>query len=329
MSLRKATAVACANIAFIKYWGNRDPELNIPYNDSISMNLDGARTRTTVAFDPAYADDTLVIDGRPVAGAARERVSRHLDRIRALAGTEVRARVVSENNFPMDAGIASSASGFAALTLAATAALGLELGERELSQLARLGSGSAARSVPSGYVELKAGSTHSGSFAYTLYGPEHWDLRDIIVVVSREPKPVPSSQGHAAAETSPYFPTRLGELPQRLKAVRQALRARDIEALGQAIEADAISLHVVAMTSQPPIFYWAPATVRLIRAVHAWRAEGLPVYFTLDAGPNVHLICEAQHQAAVLERLRGMDGVLETIVSEPGEGARLSDEHLF
>lgn len=329
MSIRKATAIACANIAFIKYWGNRDPGLNIPYNSSISMNLDGARTRTTVEFDPAYTSDTLVIDDRPMRGAARDRVIRHLDRIRALAQTQVHARVVSANNFPMDAGVASSASGFAALTLAAAAALELGLDEGELTRLARMGSGSAARSIPSGYVELEAGGTHSTSFAHTLYPPEHWELRDIIAVVSRDPKPVPSSQGHAAAEASPHFPARLAELPGRLKAVKRALRTRDIHALGEEIEADAISLHVVAMTSRPPIFYWAPATLRLIHAVHAWRAEGLPVYFTLDAGPNVHLICEAEHQAAVLDRLAEIDGVLEIIVSGPGKGAWLTDEHLF
>lgn len=327
--MHKATAEASANIAFVKYWGNRDPRLNVPYNNSISMNLAATRTRTTVAFDAAYTADSLVIDGQPRAGAALERVSRHLDRVRALAGTELRARVVSESNFPMDAGIASSAAGFAALTLAAVAALGLELGERELSRLARLGSGSAARSVPTGYVELRTDGTDAGSFAYTLYPPEHWDLRDIIVVVSREPKPLPSSRGHAAAETSPYFPARLSELPERLKTVRHALRTRDIQTLGEAIEADAISLHIVAMSSRPPIFYWKPATLQLILAVQKWRAAGIPVYFTLDAGPTVHLICEAEHQEAVLQRLNEIDGVLEVLVSGPGEGARLSETHLF
>jgi len=327
--MRKATAEASANIAFIKYWGNRDPRLNVPYNNSISMNLATTRTRTTVAFDAAYTEDTLVIGGRPMGGATLERVSRHLDRVRALAGTAMRARVVSESNFPMDAGIASSAAGFAALTLAAVEALGLKLGERELSRLARLGSGSAARSIPTGYAELKTDGTDAGSFAYTLYPPEHWDLRDIIVVVSREPKPLPSRQGHAAAETSPYFSARLSELPERLKAVRHALRTRDIQALGEAIEADAISLHVVAMTSRPPIFYWKPATVRLIHAVQEWRTAGIPVYFTLDAGPTVHLICEAECQEAVLQHLEEIGEVEEVLISGPGEGAHLSEAHLF
>ncbi|MFQ5343551.1 MAG: diphosphomevalonate decarboxylase [Anaerolineae bacterium] len=325
----KATGVAPSNIAFVKYWGNADPRLNIPFNNSISMNLSAAWTRTTVEFDSAFTGDTLVIDGRPVNGAARIRVSRHLDRIRGLAGTESHARVVSENNFPMGTGIASSAAAFAALSLAGTAALNIDLSEREMTELARLGSGSAARSIPDGYVELKAGGGHITSFAYSLQAPSHWDLRDIVVIVSREEKRVGSSQGHTAAETSPHFTTRLAELPARLKAVRQAIRDRDIQALGEAAEADAISLHVVAMTSRPPIYYWAPATVRLIHAVHEWRHAGLPVYFTLDAGPNVHLICEAEYEHDVRARLAEIDGVLEVLVSGPAEGARLTNGHLF
>ncbi|MFQ5859028.1 MAG: diphosphomevalonate decarboxylase [Anaerolineae bacterium] len=325
----KATAIAPSNIAFVKYWGNADPQLNIPFNSSISMNLSAAQTRTTVEYDPAFTGDTLVIDDQPITGAAKARVSRHLDRIRALAHTDSYARVVSENNFPMGTGIASSAAAFAALSVAGTAALGVDLNQRQLTELARLGSGSAARSIPDGYVELKAGGGHTTAFAYTLYAPDYWGLRDIVVIVSREEKSVGSSEGHAAAETSPHFTPRLAELPARLKIVRQAIRNRDIEALGEAAEADAISLHVVTMTSRPPIYYWAPGTIRLIHAVQEWRHDGLPVYFTLDAGPNVHLICEAEHEADVLVRLADIDDVLETLVSQPAEGARLTDNHLF
>ena len=325
----KATAIAPSNIAFIKYWGNADSRSNIPYNNSISMNLSAAQTCTTVEFDAAFTADTLVIDGQPATGTAKARVSRHLDRIRALEETDIRARVVSENNFPMGTGIASSASAFAALTLAGTAALDLELEERQLTEIARFGSGSAARSIPEGYVELKAGGGHTTAFAYTLYAPDYWDLCDIVVIVSREEKSVGSSAGHTAAETSSHFATRLSELPARLKTVRRAIRNRDFEALGEAIEADAVSLHVVAMTSRPPIYYWAPATVRLIHAVQAWRREGVPVYFTLDAGPNVHLICPAAHESDILDRLTEIDDVLDVLVSHPAKGARLTDDHLF
>lgn len=325
----KATAIAPSNIAFVKYWGNADPRHNIPYNNSISMNLSGARTRTTVEFDPALSIDMLSIDGAPATEKARRRASHHLDRIRQLRDSQVYARIVSQNNFPMGTGIASSASAFAALTLAATAALGLEPGQLQLTELARLGSGSAARSIPDGFVELKAGGGNVSSFAYTLYGPNHWDLRDVVVVVSREAKPVGSTEGHTAAETSDHFATRLVGLPERVKLVRQAIRGRDIRALGTAAEADAISLHVVAMTSRPPIYYWEPGTMRLIHAVLGWRRDGLPVYFTLDAGPNVHLICEAQHEAELLAALAEVEDILDTLVSGPAEGAHLTNHHLF
>ena len=198
-----------------------------------------------------------------------------------------------------------------------------------MTEIARFGSGSAARSIPEGYVELKAGGGHTTAFAYTLYAPDYWDLCDIVVIVSREEKSVGSSAGHTAAETSSHFATRLSELPARLKTVRRAIRNRDFEALGEAIEADAVSLHVVAMTSRPPIYYWAPATVRLIHAVQAWRREGVPVYFTLDAGPNVHLICPAEHESDILDRLTEIDDVLDVLVSHPAKGARLTDDHLF
>ncbi|MBS1251974.1 MAG: hypothetical protein MAG451_01008 [Anaerolineales bacterium] len=325
----KATAVAPSNIAFIKYWGNADPQRNIPSNNSISMNLSGARTRTTVAFGAAFTADSLVIDGQPATETARARASRHLDHIRGLAQTDLRARVVSESNFPMGTGIASSASAFAALSVAGTAALDIALDERAMTELARLGSGSAARSIPSGYVELEVGSSHTTAYAHTLHAPGYWDLRDIVAIVSREEKSIGSSAGHTAAETSPHFATRLSELPARLETVRRAIRGRNIEALGEAVEADAISLHAVAMTSHPPIYYWAPATLRLIHAVQAWRREGLPVYFTLDAGPNIHLICQAEDEADVLAHLADIDDVLETLVSGPAEGAQLGDKHLF
>ncbi|MBI3764764.1 MAG: diphosphomevalonate decarboxylase, partial [Chloroflexi bacterium] len=186
MQTRTATAVSCANIAFIKYWGNRDSDLRLPANSSLSMNLAGLETRTTVAFDSALPGDEVVIDGVPQSGPAKERVSKHLDHVRRLARLESPARVGSVNNFPIGTGIASSASAFAALTVAACAAAGLLLSERELSALARLGSGSAARSVPGGFVEWIAAERHEDSFAFSIAPPEHWALVDLVAVVSRE-----------------------------------------------------------------------------------------------------------------------------------------------
>ena len=326
---QKDTANSCANLAFIKYWGNRDAASRIPLNNSISMNLDHATTTTTVEFDSALNSDEIVIGGAVANDAQRMRVIAHLDRVRARAQIETRARMQSQNNFPMGAGIASSASAFAALSLAATRAAGLELPERELSILARQGSGSACRSIPGGFVEWLAGSESANSYAVSIAPSGFWDLRDVIAIVSTEEKKVGSTDGHAAASSSHFLMERLNALPVRLARVRRALFAHDLAALGVAIEEDAVELHFVAMTSTPPIFYWSPGMVRVIQAAQRWRADGLAVYFTFDAGPNVHLICETKDADQVATRAREISDVQQVIVNAPGGAARLIDTHLF
>ena len=329
MQTGKATCVSCSNIAFIKYWGNRDAVQRVPLNDSVSMNLDHATTTTTVEFDAQLNDDAISIGGGEANQAARQRVVTQLDRVRALAKIETKARVQSQNSFPTGAGIASSASAFAALSLAATRAAGLELSERELSMLARQGSGSACRSVPAGFVEWIAGSSSEDSYAVSIAPPAHWDLRDVIAVVSVEEKQTGSTTGHAAAQTSHFLSERLRALSTRFHHVRRAILAKDLALLGPSIEEDAIELHFIAMTSIPPIFYWSPAMVRVIRSAQRWRADGLGVYFTLDAGPNVHLICESKDADQVTALARAVPDVQQVIVNAPGGAARLIEEHLF
>jgi len=325
MSAQKATAIACANIAFIKYWGQRDAELNLPANSSLSMNLDRLTTVTTVEFSPDYDDDLVILDGREVHHEAKQRIVAHLDRVRAMAGLQDKAKVVSENSFPVGAGLASSSSGFAALSLAASRAAGLELSERELSILARFGSGSACRSIPGGFSEWMAGTCSEDSFAKQIAPPEHWDLRDVIAIVSRVHKRVGSTEGHALAPTSHLYPARVASVADRLAEAKAALLKKDLTTLGPLIEEDAVSMHAVMMTSRPPIYYWLPSSMRLIHEVRSWRAGGLEVYFTFDAGPNAHLICQAADQAEVERRLEDMEEVLEVIVSGPGPGARVME----
>jgi len=231
--------------------------------------------------------------------------------------------VISENSFPVGAGLASSASGFAALSLAASKAAGLELSQRELSILARFGSGSACRSIPGGFTEWAAGTSSEESFARQIAPPEHWDLRDVIAIVSRAPKRVGSTEGHALAPSSPFFQARLASVADRLPQARAALLESDLATLGRLIEEDAVSMHAVMMTSRPPIYYWLPGSIQLIHEAQNWRAGGLEVYFTFDAGPNVHLICQAADQAEVERQLKDIEGVLEVIASGPGPGARV------
>lgn len=319
----RAVAAAPSNIAFVKYWGNLDPALRLPYNASLSMTLSAATTRTEVVFDPALDADEIVIDGRPAAPEAAARASAHLDLIRARAGHGHRARVASANSFPMGTGIASSASAFAALTVAACAATGLALDERSLSALARRGSGSAARSIPDGFVLWHSGADDESSYAESIAPPEHWDLCDVVAIVSREHKAVGSGGGHGAAPSSPFFAARQHRLPERLEAIREALLAKDFERFGAAVEAESYELHAIAMTSRPPLLYWTPATVALLHLVARWRAEGLSAFATLDAGPNVHVLCEARRAQDVVAALESLDSVESVLVNRAAPGARV------
>ena len=201
MTTHTATALAHPNIAFIKYWGNRDDALRLPSNGSISMNLDGLFTRTTVSFSPSAQTDSLLLNHRPVTGPGLDRVSYILDIVRGMADLPHRAEVVSENNFPAGAGIASSAAAFAALALSASKAAGLDLSEAQLSALARRGSGSASRSIPAGFVEWKAGTNDEDSYAVSIAPPEHWALTDCVAVVNAGHKKTGSTEGHALAGT--------------------------------------------------------------------------------------------------------------------------------
>jgi diphosphomevalonate decarboxylase len=319
----KITAEAKPNIAFIKYWGNLDATLRIPANGSISMNLEGLETRTTVTFDAGLGQDQLILNGQSASEEARRRVSMLLDRVRKLAGQNLCAKVESQNNFPTGAGIASSASAFAALSLAASAAAGLQVDERECSRLARRGSGSACRSVPGGFVEWQAGSDDESSYAYSLAPAGYWDLVDCVAVVSRAHKPTGSTQGHALAGSSPLQTARVASVTGRLEACRKAILQRDFAALAVVAELDCNLMHAVMMTSQPPLLYWQPATLAVMHAVQEWRAGGLPAFYTIDAGPNVHVICPAEVSLDVTGRLRQIEGVKEVLSAHPGGPARL------
>jgi diphosphomevalonate decarboxylase len=329
MSTAQATGRAYPNIALVKYWGDRDSNLRLPANGSISMNLSGLETVTTVRFDPAVAHDELSLNGETQTTAQSARVSQHLDHVRRLAGTGLRAQVVSRNNFPMGTGIASSASAFAALTVAACTALGLELDEPQLSALARLGSGSACRSIPGGFVEWTSGEDHESSYAASIAGADHWEVVDLVAVISQEHKAVGSTSGHSLAGSSPLQAARLADTPRRLSQCRRAILDRDFDALADVIEQDALMMHAVMLTSQPALVYWLPATLTVIQAVQAWRARGIPVAFTIDAGPNVHLITPEAHQGDVFTLLSEVEEVQTVLQAGVGGPAHVVEEHLI
>lgn len=319
----RATALAHPNIAFIKYWGNRDAGLRLPANSSLSMNLAGLQTQTTVEFDSSLTQDELVLDGLPSDHKQLARVSQFLDFVRQKAGIQTWARIESANNFPAGAGIASSSSAFAALAFAASAAAGLHLDEAALSRLARRGSGSASRSVPGGFVEWRAADTDEGSYAVSLAPADHWALIDCIAIVSEEHKLTGSTEGHSLADTSPLQAARLVGADQRLDLCRRAVLARNFPAFADVVEADCHLMHAVMMTSRPALHYWQPASLAVMLAVRAWRAAGLAVCYTLDAGPNVHVLCLAERAKQVASDLSAIPGVLRVLQAAPGGPARL------
>jgi diphosphomevalonate decarboxylase len=321
-----ATAQAAPNIAFIKYWGNRNAHLRLPANGSISMNLGGLFTRTQVTIDPALSTDSLTINERPATGAALRRVAVLMERVRLLAGIGQFAAITSTNNFPAGAGIASSASAFAALSLAAASAAGVSLSEKDLSRLARTGSGSACRSVPGGFVEWQAGNDDLDSYAYSISPPKHWELVDCIVVVNEAHKPTGSTEGHRLAVTSPLQAARVADASRRLAICRQAILDRDFEALAEISELDCNLMHAVMMTSSPYLIYWQAVTLEVIHAVQAWRRSGVPVFYTIDAGPNVHALCPGDQAPEVAKGLAEIPGVMRVLVAPPGGPAFLVPE---
>ena len=288
------------------------------------MNLDGLFTRTTVSFQPSLGVDELIINGHEVTGKGLDRVSDILNVVRQSAGLGLKAEVVSENNFPTGAGIASSAAAFAALALASVRAAGLDWSESAVSRLARLGSGSASRSIPAGFVEWKMGADDLDSYAFSIAPPGHWALADCVAVVSAGHKATGSTEGHALAPTSPLQAARVADAHRRLDICRRAILERDFDSLAAVIEHDSDIMHAVMMTSQPALFYWKPATLAVMSAVREWRASGLPAAYTIDAGPNVHVICPQDFSSKVAELLKDLPGVSSVLVAKAGRrGGRL------
>lgn len=287
------------------------------------MNLARLHTRTTVTFEGTLKQDQLFLEDAPAPEPARLRVALMLEAVRQLAGVTAFARVESANNFPMGAGIASSASAFAALALAASTAAGLNLSEKELSRLARCGSGSASRSIPGGFVEWQAGTSDEDSYAFAIAAPDHWAITDCVAIVSQGHKPVGSSEGHALASTSPLQAARVADAARRLEICRRAILDRDFQAFANVVELDSNLMHAVMITSTPPLLYWQAATLAVMHAVQEWRKAGLPACYTIDAGPNVHVICLSEVAGQVAAQLASIPGVEKVLTATPGGPAQL------
>jgi len=326
MTPASSIAVASPNIALIKYWGNYDDSLRLPANDSLSFTLSDLETRTRVTFASGYERDHLILNGVEADEYSLERATRLLDQVRRLSGHTGFATIDSENNFPTGAGIASSASAFAALALAAASATGLNLDDRALSRLARLGSGSSARSVFGGFALLHAGDNDESCYAEQLFPADHWPVVDLIAVVEPAAKSVGSTNGHQRSASSPLQKARVADTPRRLGMAMRALETHDFEALAEISEMDSNMMHAIMLTSSPPLIYWSPGSVALMLAVQQWRKAGDPVFFTLDAGPNVHCITLPVFANELKVRLEDDPWVKQVLVAPIGVGSRLIPE---
>ena len=331
----KTTAKSPANIAFIKYWGKADDRLTIANNNNISMNIDHCYTVTTVEFSPKYKKDEVRIkffgrDFQEVGGSQLDRVINHVNRFRKLNNCKLKVKIWSKNSFPSDAGIAASASAFSALTKALIGSFRMKVSQKRLSILTRLaGSGSACRSVIDGFAEWKAGKNSGSSYAIQLAPENHWGLADLVVVVKNEKKEFSSLHGHALAQTSPFYLKRQELLKKRTRLVEKAIKRRDLMLLGKCIEEEAIEMHMIAMTARQPIFYWNEGTMEIIRFLYQIRKEGLFGFFTIDAGPNVHIICHQRDMEKINRRVKKLKNVVFTIKNKPCVGSRLIKKHLF
>ncbi|MDX1454682.1 MAG: diphosphomevalonate decarboxylase [Gammaproteobacteria bacterium] len=321
---KSVTRQANANIALVKYWGKRGAaSLNLPAVGSLSVTLDGLATTTTVSLDQSLTADVYVRAGRERPEEGR-RASAFLDRLRDASGTKDFCRIETDNNFPTAAGLASSASGFAALTLAASELFELGLDDRALSQWARQGSGSAGRSIFGGFVLQHRGEREDGEdcFAEQLRPASHWPLKVLVGVTDARQKATGSSDGmRQTAESSPYFQAWQAGQPADLAAAREAIEARDFDALASITEQSCLKMHATAMAANPGVIYWNAATLELIEAVRDLRQKGHGACFTIDAGPQVKVVCQPEAAAAADDMLRAHPGVAEVISCDLREEA--------
>lgn len=313
--------MAHSNIALAKYWGKRDIERNLPDVPSLSLTLAALSTTTHVRFDADARDDEVTLNGVPAESGASVKITALLDRVRAEAGIGWRARVTTSNDFPTASGLASSASGFAALALAALGAAGLSWPSPAVSALARASSVSAARSVFGGFVALEAGAPEAEPIA-----ADAAPLRMVIAVTQTAPKKVASTQGMLSTQrTSPFYAAWRSAAPRIYADLRSALARGELERVGEAMEHSTLCMHATMLAAAPAIVYWKPQTVSAMSCVRDLRAAGTFAYFTMDAGPHVKVLTLAGDAERVRRELETVPGVHHVIVSAAGGAARIVD----
>lgn len=319
-------AYAHTNIAVVKYWGKRPGPLNLPAVGSVSLTLREFGTETRVEADGALNADMFELNGKVQDGLPLKKVSTFLDLVRARSGDVRRARVVSRNDVPTAAGLASSASAFAALAVAGARAFGLHLSTAELSSLARQGSGSAARSVEGGFVRLHKGAREDGTdcFAEQVAAPDAWDVRLVVAHCAEGPKDVASTDGmNLTMKTSPFFAPWVETHEADIADAVAAIHARDLPRLGEVMEFNTLKMHASGMAARPGVLYWRGVSVEAMHAVKQLRQAGVGAWFTMDAGPHVKVLCATADAERVHQALSSVPGVLKVQVASPGPSARV------
>lgn len=301
---KNGKARAHTNIALIKYWGKADEALIIPMNNSLSVTLDRFYTETRVTFDETLTEDQLILNGEVVNAKESAKIQRYMEMIRKEAGISEHALIESENFVPTAAGLASSASAYAALAGACNEALQLGLSDKDLSRLARRGSGSASRSIYGGFAEWEKGNDDETSFAHRVEA-DGWEneLAMVFVVINNKSKKVSSRSGMSLTrDTSRFYQYWLDNVEPDLKETKEAIAQKDFKRMGEVIEANGLRMHATNLGAQPPFTYLVPESYDAMRIVHECREAGLPCYFTMDAGPNVKVLIEKKNQQAIVDK---------------------------
>lgn len=321
------TARAHTNIALVKYWGKRDQQLMLPQTDSLSLTLNEFYATTSVDFDSDLTADQVIIDGQAVDGKGLAKVSHFLELVRQMSGRHEFAHVDSTNHVPMAAGLASSASAFAALATAASRAAGLDLSRRDLSRLARRGSGSATRSIYGGLVEWHRGSDDQSSFAEPIMEKVDFPIEMLAILVNTKQKKISSRSGmQSSVTTSPYYPAWRQLVAHDMVEMKQAIADRDIPAIGHIAEENAMRMHALTLSADPAYTYFDADTLTAIRLVQELRKSGVNAYYTMDAGPNVKVIYDRLDRQTILDKLSPVFGRERLVVSQPGPGVTIIDD---
>jgi phosphomevalonate decarboxylase len=335
VTVQKASAIAYPIQGLVKYHGLKDPVRRIPYHDSISVCTGPIHTHTTfeVLDDSVETErrrketghrSAVTIDGKPTKGRAFDRVQVVVDAIREKAGDDRAYRMVSQNDFPQYVGLGSSSSGFAALAVAAAKAYGWKASLEELSEVARLGAGSASRAVTGGVSEWVV--EKSRSYSRQVLGPDELDWRIVVPLVQHEE---PTENVHAEVTTSPLFDARVKYIPSALADIKKGIAARSLEGIASVGERDTLNLHAVTMTAASGHITWKPATLAVIHTVRELRKAGVPVWFSIDTGATAYLNTDAAHEAQVADAVRGIAGVAKVLHLRPAGAAHLVEQHLF